>query len=634
MKKALSCKLILLLIAFALSLALAFSFYGAQSVHAADVTADNVSAYFSGAESFNLDGGNLKATVKGNKNSVNITNKLVVDDLAIEFNVPDAVSSIKVTLNYDSYFVNGAEKDGDFRKLIENEFTFDVNGNLTVYVSTEDNVVTVKVAGETQTKNDIYYKIKGADKCVAKVGFDFTLAENAESADIIIKSIDQKASDNSGAYKQTFNLEEDKIAAFALPRVAINNLPMKGNGDSLKAIVGTKYSFSFTAYSVFANVSASNLYIESKNDNVWADPSTTTPKSIIFEQGNGEYEFTVRTDETEFIERYVVETVDRDSDYNTAPEYIDFEENETVYEWYKTLVEKAAKKEYTVDDKTITRSIRLGDSYEIPTLEDLVFDDYDLYSSLTYTVYYKTPSNASGQTSSMKFTVSEAGDYEFYVVFKDLAGETMEKDDFYTEGDDGIPTYGKYGSAVFTFTVEDDAPISVEAPETQGKGYLNTTYVATEFKILSGDNETFTLYYNSDKNATATDSGWIELPKLADIKEDYNQDGFTYSDIKTLAYDGKYTFTPVKVGAYMIKCYVSSYNAVRSAEAETVVSISEKPSEVKVPSTWLKDNVWSVVFLSIGTLALIGVIVLLFIKPKEETETDETGDALKEKAQK
>ena len=634
MKKALSCKLILLLIAFALSLALAFSFYGAQSVHAADVTADNVSAYFSGAESFNLDGGNLKATVKGNKNSVNITNKLVVDDLAIEFNVPDAVYSIKVTLNYDSYFVNGAEKDGDFRKLIENEFTFDVNGNLTVYVSTEDNVVTVKVAGETQTKNDIYYKIKGADKCVAKVGFDFTLAENAESADIIIKSIDQKASDNSGAYKQTFNLEEDKIAAFALPRVAINNLPMKGNGDSLKAIVGTKYSFSFTAYSVFANVSASNLYIESKNDNVWADPSTTTPKSIIFEQGNGEYEFTVRTDETEFIERYVVETVDRDSDYNTAPEYIDFEENETVYEWYKTLVEKAAKKEYTVDDKTITRSIRLGDSYEIPTLEDLVFDDYDLYSSLTYTVYYKTPSNASGQTSSMKFTVSEAGDYEFYVVFKDLAGETMEKDYFYTEGDDGIPTYGKYGSAVFTFTVEDDAPISVEAPETQGKGYLNTTYVATEFKILSGDNETFTLYYNSDKNATATDSGWIELPKLADIKEDYNQDGFTYSDIKTLAYDGKYTFTPVKVGAYMIKCYVSSYNAVRSAEAETVVSISEKPSEVKVPSTWLKDNVWSVVFLSIGTLALIGVIVLLFIKPKEETETDETGDALKEKAQK
>lgn len=634
MKKALSCKLILLLIAFALSLALAFSFYGAQSVHAADVTADNVSAYFSGAESFNLDGGNLKATVKGDKNSVNITNKLVVDDLAIEFNVPDAVSSIKVTLNYDSYFVNGAEKDGDFRKLIENEFTFDVNGNLTVYVSTEDNVVTVKVAGETQSKNDIYYKIKGADKCVAKVGFDFTLAENAESADIIIKSIDQKASDNSGAYKQTFNLEEDKIAAFALPRVAINNLPMKGNGDSLKAIVGTKYSFSFTAYSVFANVSASNLYIESKNDNVWADPSTTTPKSIIFEQGNGEYEFTVRTDETEFIERYVVETVDRDSDYNTAPEYIDFEENETVYEWYKTLVEKAAKKEYTVDDKTITRSIRLGDSYEIPTLEDLVFDDYDLYSSLTYTVYYKTPSNASGQTSSMKFTVSEAGDYEFYVVFKDLAGETMEKDDFYTEGDDGIPAYGKYGSAVFTFTVEDDAPISVEAPETQGKGYLNTTYVATEFKILSGDNETFTLYYNSDKNATATDSGWIELPKLADIKEDYNQDGFTYSDIKTLAYDGKYTFTPVKVGAYMIKCYVSSYNAVRSAEAETVVSISEKPSEVKVPSTWLKDNVWSVVFLSIGTLALIGVIVLLFIKPKEETETDETGDALKEKAQK
>ena len=101
-----------------------------------------------------------------------------------------------------------------------------------------------------------------------------------------------------------------------------------------------------------------------------------------------------------------------------------------------------------------------------------------------------------------------------------------------------------------------------------------------------------------------------------------------------MAYDGKYTFTPVKVGAYKIKCHVSSYNAVRSAEAETVVSVAEKPSEVKVPSHWLRDNIWSVIFLSIGTLALIGIVVLLFIKPKEEPETDETGDALKENAKK
>ena len=642
MKKALSCKLILLFIVFALSMALAFSFYGAKTARAADITSDNLTSYFAGAEKFELVDDNLVATLKGDKHTVSIKNKLVVDESAIEMNVPETVSSFKVTLSYDSYFSNGAEKNGTFFTTVKNEFTFEQTGDLTVYFTTENNVIYVQIGNITQSKtaDDYtvnYYKIKGDDKCAAAISFDFTLTEGTESADIILKSIDQKVSDESGAYKQTFNLEDDKIATLATPRVAISNLPMTHSGEMLKAIVGKKYSLTFTVYSVFGNVTATDVYVESESDDVWADPSTTTPKSIIFEKGNGEYEFFVRTSDIENIERYLVETADRDSENNTAPQYLTYEGNETVYAWYKTLVEQAAEKDYTVDENTtVTRSIRLGDSYEIPSLEDLVYDDYDLYSSLTYTVYYKTPSNGSGQTSSLKFTVSEAGNYEFYVVFKDVSGKAMEQDDFYTVDDDGVPEYGIYENAVFTFTIEDNAPISVEAPASQGKGYLNTTYVATEFKILSGDNETFTLYYNSDENATATSAGWVEIPNLSDIKDDYNENGFTYSDIKTLAYDGKYTFTPVKVGAYKIKCEVSSNTSSSSRydEAETVISVAEKPAEVKVPSHWLKDNVWSVVFLSIGTLALIGIVVLLFIKPKEEPETDETGDALKEKDKK
>lgn len=635
MKKALSCKFILLLIAFALSVALAFTFYGVKPVHA-DISADNISTYFSGAESFALENGNLNATINKTDNKVSITKKLVVDDLALEMNVPENVSSFTITLTYDSYFVNGAldETDNEFDKTIKNAFTFTAKGNLTVYFTTEDNILSVKVGNSAQTKNDNYYKIKGADKCSAKISFEFTLTESADSANVVLKSIDQKASDESGAYKQTFILnEENNIAVFALPRVSVDDMPMVNGGGTLKAIVGTKYSLTFTVYSVFGNVAASDVYI-SASDNFWADPSTDKPKSIIFET-EGEAEFSIRTDDAENIESYIVNSTNRDSDENQAPQYIDYETNAEIYGWYNELVKTAAEKTYDVDDKKITRSIRLGDTYEIPSLEDLVYDDYDLYSSLKYTVYYKTPSNSSS-TSSLSFTVSEVGDYEFYVVFKDVSGKAMEQDDFYTvdENNDQIRTFGIYGHAVFTFTIEDNAPISVEVPESQGKGYLNTTYVATEFKILSGANETFTLYYNPDKNATENSDGWVEMPNLSDINEDYNENGFTYSDIKALAYDGKYTFTPVKVGAYKIKCYVSSGNAVRYAEGETVISISEKPAEVKVPSTWLKDNVWSVVFLSIGTLALIGIVVLLFIKPKEETETDETGDALKVNAKK
>ena len=35
-----------------------------------------------------------------------------------------------------------------------------------------------------------------------------------------------------------------------------------------------------------------------------------------------------------------------------------------------------------------------------------------------------------------------------------------------------------------------------------------------------------------------------------------------------------------------------------------------------------ENNIWSVVFLGVGTLSLIGIIILLCIKPKEETDND------------
>ena len=650
MKKALSYKLIILVITFALCMALAFAFVGVKDVSAANITSP--SSGFSGGQSITFvdaDGDDVdyvKATVKSG-DTVSIKNKLVVDDLSVEMNVPETVSEFKVILNYDSYFVNGAFKNDNFYNNIENEFVFETDGDLVVAISTQDNALTVKVGEDVQTKEDIYYMIKGDDKCVAKISFEFTLTEETETADISFISVDQMASDESGAYKQTFNLktlENGTVAidTIALPRVAIASSSMVKSGEYFNAIVGKKYTLSFNVYSLFGDVTASSLYLATESADIWLDPSTEKPKSIIFDIEGYQNVFSVRTSDLENkdIEFYTVSSVDHDSEANVAPKYISYEGNEAVYDGYRTLVEKASVKSYTdIDGTSITRSLRLGDSFEIPSLEDLVYDDYDVYSSMTYTVYYTTPSKELSQTTSLKFTVSEAGDYEFFVVFKDTNGNSMEKDDFYTVGDDGIPVYDdcEYKDAIFTFSIEDNAPISVEVPsKVQSKGYLNTKYVATEFKILSGDNKDFTLYYNSDISATEDSDDWIELPILSGISENYDENGFTYADIKTLNYDGEYTFTPVKVGAYMIKCFVSSStsSSSRYAEGATIIPVEEKPTVVVVPSHWLRDNVWSVVFLSVGTLALIGIIVLLFVKPKQEPETDETGDALKEKAEK
>ena len=51
-----------------------------------------------------------------------------------------------------------------------------------------------------------------------------------------------------------------------------------------------------------------------------------------------------------------------------------------------------------------------------------------------------------------------------------------------------------------------------------------------------------------------------------------------------------------------------------------LISITSDPDKVDVggdPLEWLQDNVLSVVFLGIGVLCLIGLVVLLLVKPKD-----------------
>ena len=630
MKKALSCKIIFLFIACALCFALAFSFLTVKTARAADVSQDNITNYFSGAESFNLDGTNLVANVKKEgKHSVTIANTLIVDDLAIELNVPVAVSSFKVTLTYDSYFVNGTEnaETNAFDKEIKKEFTFTNNGDLTVKIKTTDNNLSARIDdGAWENETGLYYKIKGEDKCAAEITFDFTLTEDT---DITFKSINQKLGDGADdTYKQTFALDADqKIADFARSRAIINDLPILKDGDGkLKVILGKQYkNLSFTTYSVFGNVSSGNVYVKSDSEGVSVDPYSTKPTSVIFNNtvnADDGLKLCYKDGDTEkVLETYnVLAAENRDND-NAAPTY---KADGEIFDQYKKLVQNAAKKEYTVDDNTEEHSIRLGDTYKIPSLKDLVTDNFNVYSDLKYTVYYRTPSNASGSTTSLEFTVSEAGKYEFYVIFKDENENALDKDDFYKvdEEDGNHIIDGTYKYAVFTFDIKDDAPISVEVPETQGAGYLNTKYVASGFEVLSGSNVTYTLYYNEKTDAKADSDGWVAV----NAESDY----FTEDEIESIGYDGKYTFTPIKIGSYKIKCEASSgtSSSARYDSGETVISVSEEPSVVKPDNHWFRNNVWSLVFLSVGTLSLIGIIVLLFIKPKEEVETDETGEAL------
>jgi hypothetical protein len=210
----------------------------------------------------------------------------------------------------------------------------------------------------------------------------------------------------------------------------------------------------------------------------------------------------------------------------------------------------------------------------------------------------------------------------------------MSTDDFYTfdDNDEQNRIMGVYGAYVFSFEIQDNAPINITAVN-QINGYVGTRYTVSKFNVsATGYTPTYELYYNADATKLPVadwEQTWIKIPVATEISEndvlpqELTDNGFTYEDIQNINYDGQLSFTPDRTGKYVVKCTVSSNASVRSATATASVEVKDAPTIVKPVNTWLKDNVWSVVFLSAGTVCLIIVIILLFVQPKEKIEEED-----------
>lgn len=635
MKIAKSSKILFLLTALLLSVVLAFSFAGAKSADAASV---NVSDYFGGTASVEIKNDKLSVTADNDQTLI-VKNKLAIDDFKVSFDAPDGLDSVTLTVSSPSYFGSGvAENEGDSAITdVKNEIVLDYkNGKFSL--NGEEKVVAIKnqpvglsvdkegtlsvtVNGKTVQSIGDLKRIGGKGKTPAELEFKF--GTNKSGVVVAFDYFDQGASVVSGEYKQTF--DSAKLDNKAFPRVALKDSFGAKNDNTVNVINGKEYSLSFTYYSLLGwSDSFSLARVEGdETDNVWLS-NETNPDDISITVGATvpEAKFTVRS-AGKVIETFTATVYDKNADV-TAPVY-----NESSYALnaFKTALVKATLKEYTVkengEEKTVLKHVKLGDKITIPSMRGLVSDDYTSYDNLSHTIYYRTPSSASGSTDGWTITLTDVGTYQFYIVFKDEAGNAMEKDGFYKVEDDGTITKGSNYGYVFTFTVEDDAPIYVYAPASQSAGYLNTQYTFSAFTVeASGYTPTYKLLYSQTK-----DGEYKEIEKASSLpsdKDKYTGEDFTYDEIKDFAYDGKLTFTPIKKGFYKVVCTVSSTKTVRFDSAESqIVEISKKPTVVKPDSHWLQNNVWSVVFLSIGTLCLIGIVVLLFIKPKEETGENE-----------
>lgn len=651
-----SYKIIFLITAFILSLAIALGFMGNAKKTYAD---QSVANYFDGSTAkaaFSENGLVLSGINKDD--TLSFKNDLVLNNLSLELVLPENLNTV-ISFSSASYYVNGNPKvDGEnktYEKQIENKIILSVdddnvkaivNGvdkkavseddiilgtkaNFSLNLAVKDNYLTVADGADAPTNDNDknYYKIQDvANAAIANdIKISFEAIENKTAAadeKLVIKSIDQNR-DKEG-FKQVLSTEG--VNTKASSRVILDkSWYTKDNGEyKINRIAMDKYeNISYKTYNLFGG--ENDLYIIDKDGDVLLESAPAVenkPKKLCFNQvaagENDKIEFALGKDDKEF-ETFVVEVKEagykEEKSAQNAPKYID---DQIALDSFKNALKEVHIDKH--DDGSVT-SKPLGTSITLPSFEDLVEDNFTSYSNLQKTVYYKTIDKDTS-ASGLSFTIDSIGNYMFYVVFSD-GTNSMKKDDFIKadENDPNSVTPGTYAKYIFDFNIKDDAHIKVEAPIETGTAWTGIKFTASKFIIdAKGCSTTYSLFYNANKDAGAEDENWIEIPKASSITDKaYDKDGFKYDEIQSISYDGELTFTPSREGAYKIVCKATSEFSARESEAASIIK-AEAPKTVKIPSTWLKDHMWSVVFLGISTLCLIGIIVLLCIKPKEDVD--------------
>jgi|GEM_PF-2319874 len=275
-----------------------------------------------------------------------------------------------------------------------------------------------------------------------------------------------------------------------------------------------------------------------------------------------------------------------------------------------------------------------GDSFSVPSLEDYIDSADFAYNTLQKVVYYCAPDatsftqGSSVTTSSASFTVNKLGTYAYYVLFTDVFGNKMTTDNlvlgeggwYKTVDNDGETAYGGVVIPVFSFNVG-----NVKAPEISVKvsenAYLGLSYEIKTFNIVADDYSTvYKLYYseiNYDKDSDEYESDRDYIidvtSKCTDITEDYlDKDALT--------------FTPDKKGYYYVQVrVVDEHNNEEVAVSRSIACLGEAKS-VSPESEFAKNNVTSIVFLSIAGVCLIAIIVLLIVPAKEKQKVEVEGE--------
>ncbi len=303
--------------------------------------------------------------------------------------------------------------------------------------------------------------------------------------------------------------------------------------------------------------------------------------------------------------------------------------------------------DYTAYQKKIEEATKTDGQYKYVSSSTYFNVPEDIYScissnyfakeDLTFEIYYKLPGSTTfthlSSTSSIKrFALSKIGYYEYYVLATDPQKNSLELDSewkleinsgkmgFYSEesGDKKLEV------PVFSFYMGNNGPQVDTSSSTQDPGFVGSTYTGVSSFTVKGNDVTteYSLWYNANENLSetpdASGEGWVEISDkdvfaetFADLK--YEDLGWSSSAL---------SFKPLKIGSYVVKCKVADAEAHADEAFTKVINVKTEVKKVSIDTTsvWFEKNWKSVLFLGIAGLSLIGIIVLLFVKPKEEDD--------------
>ncbi len=309
--------------------------------------------------------------------------------------------------------------------------------------------------------------------------------------------------------------------------------------------------------------------------------------------------------------------------------------------------------------------------------QSLLADNVTAYEDLTFSIYYNNGSQQSPVTgkkyNDLSIPVTREGDYGFTIYATDAVSGEMyyfdengEKQEFAASDiwemhdDTDVNDAGISKSDYlpwFTFHVG-AAELSIEEPKEQDIAYVeNAASVSFEINGVSGTyNATYTLYlfdsaeyYNyahealtyekfmelkqqlfenktdlKDENGNPVNSRrWFETIQITSGDNSVDENSADYKKYEDYKWNGSSSFEPQNPNSfYLVTCEVKG-NDGQTAKAYMGIAAAPKVRDLVGEDTWVQDNMVSVILLCIAGASLIGIVLLLVIKPRNKGDVDE-----------